>query len=100
MKGSNYFYSEPINAIVKDRPKLASSDYQVLSALDKRDIPYQYEVAAITEHKNKLDDLPDNEQVYVDPGHVEKNIYTWFEKKKFRKIEKSHVRYASDICIG
>jgi len=91
-----YPYSEPIDAIVKDHPKLASDDYQVLPAFKKADIPYQYEAATTTMYQNSLDDsytLPDHEQVYEDPGHVEKNIYAWFEKKKLRMIRKNNIRY-------
>ena len=91
-----YPYSEPVDVIVKDHPKLASDDYQALPALETADIPCQYEAATTTMYQNSLDGsytLPDDEQVYEDPGHLEKNIYAWFEEKKFRMIRKNNIRY-------
>ena len=92
---------EPAN----DHPKLSSNDYQALPELgtyEKADMPYQYEVAITSSaYRNSLDgsilcdSLPDDEKIYEDPGHVEENIYTWFEEKKFRKIKKTNVRYVS-----
>ncbi|XP_065899943.1 uncharacterized protein [Dysidea avara] len=102
-KIEQYPYSEPIDAIVKDCPKLASNDYQTLSVLQKANIPYQYEVAITTVYQNSSDgsdSLPDDEQRYEDPGHVEKNIYAWFEKKKFRKINKNNVSTLQKLGSG
>jgi len=101
VKSSSYSYSEPIDAIIKDRPKLSINGYQSVPALGKRATPYQYEVANITVYQNNNldggDNLPDDEQIYVDPGHVEKNIHMWFEKKKFKIIKKCNVRCVLDI---
>ena len=36
--------------------------------------------------------FPDDEQIYEDPGYKKEKIYAWFEKKKFRKIDKNHIR--------
>jgi len=47
-------------------------------------------------HQNSLDgsySLPYDEQAYEDPGYVEKSIYAWFEKKKFRMIKKNNLWY-------
>ena len=91
MNSSSYSYSDV------ECPKLSINDYQSVPALDKRATPYQYEVANITVYQNNnldgSDNLPDDEQIYVDPGHIEKNIYMWFEKKKYRKIKINSVRY-------
>ena len=38
------------------------------------------------------EELPDDEQIYEDPGHKEEKIYVWFEKKKFRKLENSSIK--------
>ena len=36
--------------------------------------------------------LSSNEQIYQDPGHKKEIIYSWFEKKKFRKIRQEDIR--------
>ena len=36
--------------------------------------------------------LSSNEQIYQDPGHKKEIIYSWFEKKKFRKIRQKDIR--------
>ena len=65
------------------------SPYQVLE--DPKQIVYENSVA-----KNYA--LSKNDQVYEDPGHKKEIIYSWFEKKKFRKIRKEDIRYNIDDC--
>ena len=43
--------------------------------------------------------LPDNEQVYEDPGHVKEKIYVWLERKDIYKLKKSHVRYSCTVHV-
>ena len=67
------------------------SPYQVLE--DPKQIVYEN---SMTEN----DVLSKNDQVYEDPGHKKEVIYSWFEKKKFWKIQKEDIRYnIADCCI-
>ena len=36
--------------------------------------------------------IPENEQIYEDPGHRKEEIYEWFEQKNTCKIDKNSVR--------
>ena len=58
-------------------------------------ISYDYEEAAISVFTDSMvdEELPDDEQIYEDPGHKEEEIYLWFEEKKFQKLEISSIKY-------
>ena len=76
--------------IVQDYATI-ESPYQVLE--DPKQTVYEN---SMTEN----DVLSKNDQIYEDPGHKKEAIYSWFEKKKFRKIRKEDVRYdIADCCI-
>ena len=61
--------------------------YQLLED-PKQIVPPVYDNVVI---KNVVNDK--NDQMYEDPGHKKEVIYSWFEKKKFRKVKKEDVRY-------
>ena len=76
------YYMAPTSTI-KDHPK----DYEVVSALNMHekppdywmpDEPYQYKAT--------------NAQVFEDPGHNKEEIYSWFQEKKFQKLERDDIR--------
>ena len=104
-------YSEPINSTdtVKKSSKYKSTDdYESLPVLKNLvhnyeivEAPYQIlqdpkEIPTPTYENNLAvsDRVSNNEQIYEDPGHKKEVIYSWFEKKKFRKIKKEDIRYA------
>jgi len=41
--------------------------------------------------------LPDNDQVYEDPGHVKEKIYVWLKRKNICKLKKNCVRYCNAL---
>ena len=102
-------YVDPTSIIVKDHPKALSNDYEALPTLSEyetpkpqmSDTPYQYEVASntlrdsIREESKVSEALPDDEQIYEDPGHNKEKIYSCFENKKFRKIKRSDIKYVA-----
>jgi len=84
-------YMDPTSNTVKDHPKASGDDYVDLPALNTYetldyqmqvpDTPYQYELAADTSvFKDSIKDstvgeaLPDNEQIYEDPGYKKENL--------------------------
>ena len=40
------------------------------------------------------------EEIYSDPGHSEADIYSCFEKKKFRMIKRNDIRWATYTELG
>ena len=92
---------DPISTIYKNHHKVSSDDYEALPSIhdyEMSDIADHYEVATPStlrdsiEHSAMEEVLPDNEQIYEDPGHKKEKIYEWFEKKKFRKFESDDVK--------
>ena len=95
-------YTNPITITVKDHPKLASGDYEHVPNLDTS----QYVMACqykepipptIRDNLEYAEPLPFNEPLYEDPGHKTQKIYAWFEKKKFRKLERNDIQYVLAI---
>ena len=96
-------YMDLTNTIVKDYPKTSSFDYEALPELtsvyekpdyEMPDEPSQYEEAAFSIFRESTvgEELRDDEQIYEDPGHNKEEIYSWFEEKKFRKLDRSDIR--------
>jgi len=102
----NYKSTEPASASIlqqsmgKDRPKLACNDYIALqnpssylaaqksySNLEKS---FTYDYARTLECSEVSTNV---EEIYLDPGHSEVDIYACFERKKFCIIKNRDVRY-------
>ena len=93
--------------------KLASKDYESFPKFGvKQNLVREYETIEapyqvledpkqiVYENSMKANDvLSKNDQVYEDPGHKKEVIYSWFEKKKFRKIRKENIRYHGYIVL-
>ena len=97
-------YMDPTNT--KDYPKTSSFDYEALPELtsmyekpdyEMPDGPSQYEEAATSIIRGSMvgEEFPDDEQIYEDPGHNKEEIYSWFEEKKFRKLDRSDIKYVA-----
>ena len=93
-------YVDPISI---DYPKSSSCDYEALPELSSMyeiadyvtpDEPYQYEEATTSTFTDSMagETLPDDGQIYEDPGHNKEEIYSWFEERKFRKLERSDIK--------
>ena len=37
--------------------------------------------------------LPEDEQIYEDPGHIKEEIYQWFKQRNICKLHKGSIRY-------
>ena len=97
---------DPISTTCKIHPKTSRNDYMTLPLLNAietphcqmSDTPYYYETAVPstykdhTEYSTLSEILPDNEQLYEDPGYKKEKIYEWFEKKKFQKFETNDIK--------
>ena len=86
-----------VNSIVKHHSKLSNNDYEFPPAVNTYETP-GYEISDESCHiRNSTEDnvageaLPDDEQIYEDPGHNKEKIYVWFEEKKFRRIRESDI---------
>ena len=96
--------------------KFASSDYEPIpnpsdyaSALQaysnsslKRTVVYDnakvVQYSKILHQSNAATDNGNNdEEVYLDPGHCETDIYDYFKKKKFHIIKKNSIRFV--LCL-
>ena len=97
-----------------DPVKLISLDYEVPPILDNYEHPpprdlfddVKYEVADCNcPLTNNVDSditqrstlpageaLPEDEEIYVDPGHVKEEIYEWFKQRNICNLDKSSVR--------
>ena len=95
-------YMDPTTTTQKAHLKTSQNDYMTLPLLNTietlhsqmSDTPcYNYEIAVSstssdhTEYSTLSEILPDNEEMYEDPGYKEEKIYAWFEKRKFQKFE-------------
>ena len=82
---------------IRGYSKASSKDYETCPMINQLDhqIPYQHEEASTSTFTDSMvaEELPDDEQIYEDPGHKEEEIYLWFEEKKFRKLEISSIKY-------
>ena len=96
-------YTYPMVTTVKGYSKASSGDYEVCPAINQLDhqMPYQYEEASTTAFTDSMvaEELPDDEQLYEDPGHKVEKIYVWFEEKKFRILENISIKYAKLITV-
>jgi len=83
------------------RPTLSDSfpDYETIEAEyytledPKQTATSLYENAT---KENTVSEMLSYDQLYEDPGHQREVIYSWFEKKKFRKIKEKDIRYAAN----
>ena len=96
-------YMDPTSTIVKNYAETSSFDYEALPELtslyEKADYvlpdePYHYEEATTATFTDTMvgEALPDDEQIYEDPGYDKNEIYSWFEEKKFRKLERNDIK--------
>ena len=99
-------YMAPTNTAAKDYPTISGFDYEALPELtsmyekpdyEMPDGPSQYEEATASVFRDSMvgKELPDDEQIYEDPGHNKEEIYSWFEEKKFRKLNRSNIKYVA-----
>ena len=92
-------YLDPVATMKRD-------DYEVVPSLDNYEQPHinesHYEVAPFLPPDNDNDGngalhvggtLPEDEEVYVDPGHEKEKIYEWLEQKRICKLNKMFIRY-------
>ena len=87
---------------VYTNPKASSGDYMAILKYDtpqQSHVPLYYEVVVPptygdnAEYSTVGEPLPPNEQIYEDPGHKKEKIYAWFEKKKFRILDRNDIKY-------
>ena len=94
---------DPTSTIVKNYAETSSFDYEALPELTSMyekpdyvlpDEPYHYEEAITAAFTDTIvgEALPDDEQIYEDPGYDKNEIYAWFEEKKLRKLERSDIK--------
>ena len=109
---SETVYSEPTKTNVSvhrkatsnvyTNTKASSGDYMAIHKYDtpqQSHVPLYYEVVVPStngdnaEYSTVGEPLPPNEQLYEDPGHKKEKIYAWFEKKKFRILDRNDIKY-------
>ena len=103
-------YLEPVKISAVDR-----EDYEVIPNLELYEQPHsgifddaRYAAVPIPSYETNFvssvtlrpgEGLPEDEELYVDPGHVKEKIYEWFEQRKIRKLHKNDVRYSAFIML-
>ena len=91
-------YTYPTITTNKGYYKASSGDYEVCPGINQLDhhTLHQYEEASTSAFTDSMvgEEPADDEQIYEDPGHKEEKIYVWFEKRKFRKLQSSSIKYA------
>ena len=94
---------DPTSITVKDYPKASGDDYMALPTLNEYETPHNQSACyfELSTRSTVGDDigyttvgeaLPDNEAIYEDPGHNKEKIYAWFEKKKFRVLQRNDIQ--------
>ena len=97
---------DPINTTIKDHSKALSDDNKASPSINRLDcqMPYAYQYEETNNssafRKSVIGEaLPNDEQIYEDPGHKKEEIYSWFKKKKFQKLKISSIRYVSVFSL-
>ena len=95
-------YLDPVATVKRD-------DYEVVPTLDSYKQPQShYEVSPYLSHdfnvgKGTLlagETLPEDEEVYVDPGHEKEEIYEWLEQRQIHRINRIFIRYVAVILLN
>ena len=96
-------YLDPVKTI----RKAVNDDYEVMPQLDNYEQPLlfndtHYEVAdyPLSTESTILESstlpageaLPQDEEIYEDPGHVKEEIYEWFKQRNICNLNKNSVR--------
>ena len=94
-------YSVPII-----KATLANSDYEAISKLDNvphppNEVQYSYLSPIRNIYCNDIQSsvlpvgqvLPEDEQLYEDPGHIKEEIYKWLKQRNICELDKITVRY-------
>ena len=102
-------YLDPLKTI----GRVTNEDYEVMPKLDNYEQPQlsgmfndlQYEAVdyllptidnnIYEMSSNTLpagEELPEDEEIYEDPGHVKEEIYEWFKQRNICKLDKNSVR--------
>ena len=106
-------YLDPVETI----GKFPDNDYEAPPNLDNHVKPHpvdlfddvQYEVAdyplPIGAGSNTMQNgtlpvgeaLPEDEQIYEDPGHIKEEIYQWFKQRNICKLHKNSIWYVHKL---
>ncbi|XP_065899848.1 ephrin type-B receptor 1-B-like [Dysidea avara] len=112
---SSFYYSNPPDTLTRDRPKLASNDYDSLQNPDAFSSAQRTYSNTLHEYSTVPDttlsysttyevsasmNTGDEEAIYSDPGHSEEAIYAYFESKRFRSISANTVRTLQKLGSG
>ena len=106
---TNGHTTEPLSYLdpVKTIRKAVNDDYEVMPQLDNYEQPLlfddtHYEVAdyPVSTKSTILESstlpagetLPQDEEIYEDPGHVKEEIYEWFKQRNICNFHKNSVR--------
>ena len=100
----------PVSYPVKATGRYANIDYEDIPKLDNfkqphlsgscGNVQYSYLLPIINDQSTpaqngtmSLDQtLPEDEQIYEDPGHIKEEIYQWFKQRNICMLDKSSVR--------
>ena len=110
-------YLDPVTTL----GKYNSNDYEAAPELNNYEQPHlsdlfdniQYEVAdyplptSNSIGSNPMqngtlpvgEELPEDEQIYEDPGHIKEEIYEWFKQRNIFKIDKNNIRYINILIF-
>ena len=115
---ANAISTEPLPYLdpIKRASRFSCNDYEAPPQLDEYEQPHlsdlyddiKYEpveyllptsksVGSDTTQSNTLPVseaiLPEDEQIYEDPGHIKEEIYEWFKQRNICKLNKNSIRY-------
>ena len=96
-------YLDPMKTI----GRIVNDDYEVIPKLDNYEQPQpledvHYEVADYPLSTGSIilqgstlpagEALPEDEEIYEDPGHVKEEIYQWLKQRNIHNLDKNSVR--------
>ena len=121
--GANAISSEPLPYLdpIKTADRFSGNDYEAPPKFDEFEQPHlsdlyddvKYEtvecllpasksIGSSTMQNNTVSlneaTLPEDEQIYEDPGHIKEEIYEWFKQRNICKLDKNSVRYVQINC--
>ena len=95
MKPTKANHPKAISNVYVPNPKASSGDYVAIHQYEtlRHEVVVPSTNEDNAEYSTVGEPLPPNEQIYEDPGHKKEKIYAWFEKKKFRILDRNDIKY-------
>ena len=93
MKPTKANHPKAISNVYVPNPKASSGDYVAIHQYET----LRHEVVVPSTNEDNVGYSTVGVQIYEDPGHNKEKIYAWFEKKKFRILDRNDIKYVINL---